>query len=383
MPRDKRLSRYFFVALMLGTTFLFFYMVRAFLVPVLLAAVFCTLFFPFFERLLSLFRGRRALAAVVCCFALLLGMILPLYGVADLVAREAIGFYNTAEQQVHEILTQGDAGPLGRIKQSRWIRDLRLDQIDWRSALQRGATTAGSILATVINKTSRGTLQVIILVFVTLFTMFYFFRDGERLIARVKYLVPMEERHEDAIISRFAAVSRATIKGTVLIALTQGTLAGLTLWIFGVPSPLLWGMVATLGAMIPMVGVWIILYPAAFVQMLTGHLWQGVGILLVTVLVIVNVDNLMRPRLVGQEAGMHDLMVFFSTLGGIGMFGPVGIIVGPVVAALFLSILDIYSSEFKRELDGLGPALPGPAGDPLDLEPATVPKRVAAGGESA
>jgi predicted PurR-regulated permease PerM len=381
MTRDKKLSRYFFVALLLGTTFLFFYMIRAFLVPVLLAAVFCTLFYPFFLKLLALLRGRRGFAALLCCFVLLLGMILPLYGVADLVAREAVSFYGSAEEQVKEILAQGDAGPLGRLKQSHWIRDLRLDQIDWRSALQKGASTAGSVIATVINKTSRGTLQVIILVFTTLFTMFYFFRDGERLIQRIKYLVPMEERHEDAIIDRFAAVSRATIRGTVLIALVQGTLAGLTLWIFGVPSPFLWGVVAVITAMIPLVGVWIVLYPAAFIQMATGHLWQGVGILLVTVLVIVNVDNLLRPRLVGQEAGMHDLMVFFSTLGGIGLFGPVGIIVGPVVAALFLSILDIYSAEFKRELDGLGPPLPGPAADPLELEPEVVPKRVAAGGE--
>jgi predicted PurR-regulated permease PerM len=191
----------------------------------------------------------------------------------------------------------------------------------------------------------------------------------------------MEQRHEEAIITRFAAVARATIKGTLLIALVQGTLSGLTLWIFGVPSPILWAVVATLLAIIPLVGVWLVLYPAALIQLLTGHLWQGLGIVLVTVLVIVNVDNLLRPRLVGQETGMHDLMVFFSTLGGIGLFGPVGFIVGPVIAALFLSILDIYSTEFKTELDGLGPPLPGPPGDPLEAEPATVPKRVAAGGE--
>ena len=121
---------------------------------------------------------------------------------------------------------------------------------------------------------------------------------------------------------------------------------------------------ATLLSVIPLVGAWLVLYPAAFVQILTGHLWQGIGILIVTILVIVNVDNLMRPRLVGQETGMHDLMVFFSTLGGISMFGPTGFIIGPMVAALFLSVLDIYSAEFRDHLDGtlpLGskaPALP-------------------------
>ena len=120
-------------------------------------------------------------------------------------------------------------------------------------------------------------------------------------------------------------MARATVKGTLLIALVQGTLSGLTLWIFGVGSPFLWGVVATLLSIIPLVGAWLVLYPAAFIQIATGHVWQGVGILLVTVVVIVNVDNLLRPRLVGQEAGMHDLMVFFSTLGGIGMFGADGL----------------------------------------------------------
>src|SRR4030095_12592575 len=121
--------------------------------------------------------------------------------------------------------------------------------------------------------------------------------------------------YKNAIIARFTAVSRATVKGTLLIALVQGTLSGITLWIFGVGSPFLWGVVATLLSIIPLVGAWLVLYPAAFLQILTGHLWQGVRILIVPILVIVNVDNLMRPRLVGQETGMHDLMVFFSTLG--------------------------------------------------------------------
>jgi predicted PurR-regulated permease PerM len=116
-----------------------------------------------------------------------------------------------------------------------------------------------------------------------------------------------------------------------------------------------------------------VLYPAAIIQMLTGHLWQGIGILVVTVVVIVNVDNLMRPRLVGQETGMHDLMVFFSTLGGIGMFGPMGFIIGPMIAALFLSLLDIYSAEFREYLDGTLAARPVPLaslpGSPAEPSP--------------
>src|SRR4029453_17156499 len=208
---------------------------------------------------------------------------------------------------------------------------LRLDKFDWQSTLENVASSAGTFAATVIRRTSQGAVQVIVLLFTTLFTMFYFFRDGKDLLRRMRALIPLDREYKNAIAARFSSVAKATVKGTLLIALVQGTLSGITLWIFGVGSPFLWGVVSTLAAIVPMVGSWLVLYPAAFIQIATGHLWQGIGILLVTVLVIVNVDNLMRPRLVGQETGMHDLMVFFSTLGGIAMFGPAGFIVGPMI----------------------------------------------------
>jgi predicted PurR-regulated permease PerM len=370
---DKNLSRYFFIAVLLGTTIVFFRMVQMFLVPVLLAAVFATLFYPMYEFFVRRFRGRRSLASLTCCFILLLGLVAPLYGVADMVTREAITVYQSAEVWIGDLLRKGGEGPLARLRTFPFLRDLRLDQVDWVSTLKDAAASAGSFLATVINKTSRGTLQIVVTLFTTLFTMFYFFRDGKDLLRRLRFLIPLDREYKNAIASRFSAVARATVKGTLLIAIVQGTLSGLTLWIFGVGSPFLWGVVATLFSIIPLVGAWLVLYPAAFIQIATGHLWQGIGILLVTVIVIVNVDNLMRPRLVGQETGMHDLMVFFSTLGGISMFGPTGFIIGPMVAALFLTFLDIYSAEFKDDLDGTWPVTRRPAGPAIpQLEPPEV-----------
>jgi predicted PurR-regulated permease PerM len=383
---DKNLSRYFFIAVLLGTTIVFFRMVQMFLVPVLLAAVFATLFYPMYEFFVRRFRGRRSLASFTCCFILLLGLVAPLYGVADMVTREAITVYQSAEVWIGDLLRKGGEGPLARLRTLPFLRDLRLDQVDWVSTVKDAAASAGSFLAALINKTSRGTLQILVTLFTTLFTMFYFFRDGKDLLRRLRFLIPLDREYKNAIASRFSAVARATVKGTLLIALVQGTLSGLTLWIFGVGSPFLWGVVATLFSIIPLVGAWLILYPAAFIQIATGHLWQGIGILLVTVLVIVNVDNLMRPRLVGQETGMHDLMVFFSTLGGISMFGPTGFIIGPMVAALFLTFLDIYSAEFKDDLDGTwpsrrpaGPALPQLEPPEVRDEPVMPPKEAVEG----
>ncbi len=349
--KAKRFGRYFFLVLLIAITAAFFYMVRSFLIPVLLAAVFTALFYPMYERLLKLTKQNAGLSAFVCCVVLLLGLLAPVYVLADLISQEAAAFYQSAGQKLREIIAQGDAGLLGEIKNSVWVQRLGLDQIDWQAELQNFAKTASTMLFDFLNKTSASTFDLIANLFVTLFTMYYFFKEGTALIQRLKFLMPLDDAYEDALIQRFASVSKATLKGTLVIAIVQGVLGGLTLWLFGISSPLLWGMVMVVLSIIPMVGAWLVLYPIALVQILIGHTWEGVAIFIIGALVIGNVDNLLRPKLVGRDAGMHDLMIFFSTLGGIGVFGVMGFVLGPVLAALFLTILDIYAVEFKTHLE--------------------------------
>ncbi len=365
MTEEKKLSRWFFLAALILTTILFFWMVRAFLVPIALAAVFATLFDPLYQGFLRLFRNRRTVAAFFCCFTLFLGLIVPLYGVAHLVTLEAIQFYHSIETEVGQLVQEGNAGLVGRIQAIPWLDKIPLDEIDLKGDLQKAAAGIAAFMAGLINRTSRTTLEFVVLLFITFFTLFYFFRDGRTMVRKLRFLVPMDREYKNTIAARFISVARATVKGTLLIALVQGTLSGLTLWAFGVDSPFLWGVVATLLSIIPLVGAWLVLYPAALVQAIQGNYWQAGGIVLITVIVIVNVDNLLRPRLVGQEAGMHDLMVFFSTLGGIGLFGATGFILGPMLAALFLVLVDIYSQEFKEDLDAtLVPAAAAPPAKP-------------------
>jgi predicted PurR-regulated permease PerM len=351
VTEEKKLSRWFFIAALVLTTILFFRMVQAFLVPIALAAVFATIFDPLYQGFLRTFRGRRSLAAFFCCFVLFLGLIVPLYAVGHLVTVEAINFYHSIEDDVSRLVQGGNVDLVRRIKALPWLSNLPFEQINLQEDLQKAAAGLAAFMAGLINRTSRNTLELVVLLFITLFTMFYFFRDGRTMVRKLRSLVPLDREYKNALGARFTSVARATVKGTLLIALAQGTLSGLTLWIFGVGSPFLWGVVATLLSIIPLVGAWLVLYPAAAIQAIQGNYWQAIGILVVTIVVIVNVDNLLRPRLVGQETGMHDLMVFFSTLGGIGLFGATGFILGPMVAALFLALLDIYSEEFKDDLD--------------------------------
>jgi predicted PurR-regulated permease PerM len=347
----RRFNRNYLLLLLFITFGAFLYMTRMFAQPVVLAAVFAGLFYPMFLWLTSKLKGKKTAAAAVTCLILIVGILIPLTLVGNMVAQEAISFYNTAEKQVTDFVD----GSGGDIKETieGFIPEKYIDitNIDWKQSLTNAAKTTGKVIADVISDTSKSALQALMNLFVILFTMFYFFQDGPALLKRLKYLSPLEDVHEERLISRFVSVSRATIKGTLLLGLIQGGLGGIILLIFGVKSALLWTVVMVIASIVPMIGPSIVLIPVGIIFIASGDIWQGIVVILCQVLIIGNIDNLLRPRLVGKDAQMHDLMIFFSTIGGIAVFGISGFIIGPILAALFLTILDIYGAEYKGFLN--------------------------------
>ena len=349
--KAEKFSRSFLLVVLIGIGIVFFNMLKIFLIPIILAAVFVVLFYPLYGWLLKVSRNRKSLSSLVCCLVLLVGLLMPVFLIANLVSGEAINFYQNAEQKVEELIQQGNASLLKNIKEHELIKKLHLNKIDWQASIQESAKAAATLLATVINKASKGTFQLLVNLFLAFFAMYYFFRDGDKLIQRLKYLSPLADKYKEELFIRFISVSRATIKGTVVVGLIKGFIGGLTLWIFGFSSPILWGVVMAILSIIPMLGAWLVMYPAAVILLVMGHIWQGIALFLISTLIISSIDNILQPRLVGRSSGLHDLLIFFSTLGGISMFGVMGFIVGPIIAALFVSILDVYSIEFKSHLD--------------------------------
>src|SRR2546422_7769130 len=147
--------------------------------------------------------------------------------------------------------------------------------------------------------------------------------------AKLKYLSPLADDYEDELIRRFLSVSRATIKGTLLVSLIKGILGGLTFWAFGIQGAVLWGVVMIFLSVLPIVGPWLVMYPAALILLLNGEVWQGITLFVIATFVVGLIDNLLEPIVIGRDSGMHELLVFFSMLGG-----GVGFIVGPVIAGL-------------------------------------------------
>jgi predicted PurR-regulated permease PerM len=268
----------------------------------------------------------------------------------DAVAMQAIDLYHTSFPRIFDALQKGDSGILGKIRDSEIGRWLAINNVDWQTTLNNVGKFLGVTAAKVINRTSRTTVLVFINAFIILFSIFYFLRDGERILGRVRDSIPLSEEYKDLIAERFTSISRATVKGMFLIALLQSFLGTMTLWFFGVSGWLLWGVFMLVLAVIPFAGTGVVLIPTGLIKILSGEVWQGITIICISVFFISLIDNFLRPRLVGRDTGLHDLMVFFSSLGGISVFGPAGFIIGPLIAAIFLTILDMYRIEFQEHI---------------------------------
>jgi predicted PurR-regulated permease PerM len=346
---EPRAGRIFLLVLFVLALVAFIWVIQIFLMHIVIAAVFATLFYPLQRRVAGWLRGRRGLAAIICTLVILLALLIPLGFVMNLVVRQGIDVYHSIQPKVQKILQEGDAGLLGELKRTKILGVVDLSEMDWDEVVQNTAKFIGSIAPKVLNRTTQMTFGVVVDLFIVLFTIFYFLRDGEGMLERIQRLLPLSEANKVRLADRFAAISRATVKGTLVIALIQGTVGGLTLLAFGFDNWLLWGVVMVVLAALPMVGTGLVLIPAGIIRIIGGDPWTGVGVIIVSVGVVSTLDNFLRPRLVGRDVKMHDLMIFFSTVGGIAVFGLMGFIVGPMVAAIFLTILDIFSLEYMNK----------------------------------
>jgi predicted PurR-regulated permease PerM len=342
----KNLGLIVLVALIILAGVLFFRVIRVFLIPIILSATFTSLFYPLYKRLNNLLKNRRSLSAFLFCFMIVTALFIPLYIIAHLAVVQAIEIYNV----IQAVISGEETDIIRVIRESQIAVWLSENQIDWFSALRDSLSEIGRFITNVINKTSVSIIEGIVGVFFTLFSMFYMFRDGDKFIHKIRALSPLKQSYERKIMGHFAMISRATVKGTIVIGLVQGTVSSIALMAFGIQGWVLWGLIIIILSIIPMVGAPIVMIPIGIMQISYGNIWQGIVILIIGVVVNTVIDYLLRPPLVGKEGKMHNLVVLFSTLGGIATFGIMGFIIGPVIAMFFMSLLEIYREEFSAEL---------------------------------
>ncbi len=351
----NRFSMAFLLLAVIFISVLFFLMIRGFLMAVLMAGIFSALARPLYRRFEQRFRGRRSPASLATLLVIILVILIPLGGLLGIVAAQAIKVGESVTPWIQKQLSEptGVAGLLEKLPFYTMIEPYQ-EQI-----LRKAGELIGSASRFMISGLSSATVMTVnflFQLFVFLYTMYFFLMEGDKLLAKITYYLPLEEKDERRMLDKFTSVTRATLKGTAVIGIIQGGLAGVAFALIGIPSAVFWGTIMVVLSVIPGIGTGLVWIPAAVILAASGHLAKGVALALFCGLVVGSCDNLLRPRLVGKDTQLPELLIFFGTLGGLIFFGVLGFIIGPIVAALFVTIWEIYGEVFKHVLPAASPA---------------------------
>jgi predicted PurR-regulated permease PerM len=346
---ETRFRQAFLLLLVTAISAAFIAMIREFLLTILLAAIFTALSYPVYQWLLDRFRGRKALAAIATLVLVLTLVLAPLVAVLGAGANEALRVTDTIRPRLQQLVDQpGEFDSRLRALPGYHRLEPYRGQILNKTGELVGST--GKFLFAALSATTRATAVFIFHFFVLLYTMYFFLTGGPGLLRTVLAYLPLTEADKQRMLEKFVSVTRATLKGTILIGAAQGMLGGLAFWALGVDGAIFWGTVMTVLSIIPGVGGALIWVPTAIVLIVTGEVWRGIVLVLFCGLVVGSIDNLLRPRLVGQDTKMHELLIFFSTLGGLLLFGVMGFILGPLLAALFVTAWEMFGTAFRSAL---------------------------------
>lgn len=338
IPSILRLRFILILLLIVGLGFLT--MISNFLIALVLAAVFAGLLHPTFAWLCARLGDRPIIAALVTLTVTLLALVLPLAGLVGVVAAEAMEISKQLQPWVKELMSN-DALFIGSLPEV--LNPYRTSILN---KLAEAGSSAGSWMVSSVSTVTQGTLDFFIGFFVMLYAMFYFLIDGPHWVNALKNYLPLSPEDRDLVVDRGLAVTRGSLKGVVLIGALQGLLVGVGFWACGLSGSAFWGTIVFGLSAIPGLGAPIIWMPAAIYLGIKGDIGWSISLVVWGVVVVGLVDNVLRPIIVGRDAKLPDLVVLISILGGISVFGVMGIVVGPIVAAMLDTVLNIYRRAF-------------------------------------
>ncbi len=343
-----KLEQRMFLLLLAIVTALFLFLLKPFFAPILWACIVAVLFQPVQVRLERAWGERPNLTALTTLLACVVLVVLPVLLLLASFAQQGIALYrqiDTGEIQPAQYIDQvRNAFPAVQGLLERFDIDLS----SLRDSLTGAAVATSRFLAQNALALTQGTFSFMLKLGLMLYVTFFLLRDGRRLVELLVQALPLGDERERMLFQKFAEVTRATVKGNLVVAMVQGALGGIIFWILGIPAALLWGVVMAVLSLIPAIGAGLIWLPAAIYLYAIGSWVSATVLLLYGVLIIGLADNILRPILVGRDTKLPDWLVLLSTLGGLAMFGINGFVVGPLIAVLFIAFWQIFGREFNQ-----------------------------------
>jgi predicted PurR-regulated permease PerM len=323
-----------------------------FFTGILAAIVLTLIFFPLHRLILKVFRGHRNLACVLSTTLVIVLIVIPFTFFTWLLVNEITNLVPVVKQFANTLDRWRHEDPTVQIS---WLRTLEmkfkgvldLSQVDLQKMITETTKVIVKGIVDLGKKVPKNAFAFIINLLGMIFMLFFLFRDGPYLLSKAKELIPMEKKHKDQIANQLYLTVTAVVRGVFIVSAAQGFVAGIGYLIAGVPSAVLLSFATMFAAMIPLVGPMVIWLPVSIYYMFQGVTWQWIFLLAWGVLVVSLVDNFLRPLIIGNRAKLPMLFLFFSILGGVKVYGPMGIFLGPLVLALLLAFINIYREEYS------------------------------------
>lgn len=332
----------FFFALLILSGYMVWQITAPFIIPLALAAVIVTICHPMYERIRrNTPRQNKSVAALITTLLVLILIVIPLVLISSLVAREVVSFYQAAQSNPDMSLMSAVAMLESTIQ--RFAPGFHLDVTTQLEA--SGVWFAGNLGAIFA-----GTISAIFAFFIALIGSFYFFRDGRELLDLLIKASPLPDKEDEIILRRLARSIRSVATGTVFVAMIQGSLVAIGFSLFGIERAILWGSLASVGALIPGVGTTIVTAPAILYLFISGDIFNAALLLVWSVALVGFIDNLIGPYLMSRGNNMHPFLILIAVLGGISLVGPIGFILGPVIVSLFLVLLEVYNQYIVEQV---------------------------------
>lgn len=334
-------------------TALFLWLIQPFLLALFWAIVLTILFYPLRSWFVEILQGREVAGVILTIFVVFAAVFLPLYGLTVAMVHELTSMYQIAVQQDYSVVETVSVVE-DYIPVFEWLETFNISRDDVQTKITSSLGSISSYIAQSLANLGQQTFRFFLQFFIMMYALFFFLKDGARILHVLQHMLPLGDKREKRLYDRFSSTVRATIKGTIIIGIIQGALGGIMFWVAGIPGAIMWAAIMTVLSIIPAVGSGLIWGPAGLILILSGNVVTGVSILVVGVLLISFVDNILRPPLVGKDTEMPDILVLLSTLGGLATFGISGFVIGPVIAAFFLTFWRMFGEDYAKDLSLFG-----------------------------
>jgi predicted PurR-regulated permease PerM len=348
--REKPFRKGFLLCLVIGMTVVLLILLKSFIMTIVVAGVLAMLLRPVYRRLRQRLRGRDGLAAGLTVLLTLVVIVVPLVVVGGMVVSQAAAISDNVRPIIDKSINSPTYLDQKLKKLPGYDEYLQPYRKQILTKTGDAIRSAGAFLIGSLSSTTLSTVSLIADFFIALYAMFFFLIDGPGMLKSIFDHVPLKTDEKKLLTERFMSITRATIKGTLVIGLIQGVMAGAAFWVAGIPSVAFWTVLMVLLSVIPVIGAALIWVPACVVLFAMGSVGKAVALGLFCALIVGSVDNVLRPWLVGRDTKLHDLVILFSTLGGLVVIGPLGFILGPVLAGLFVTSWQIFGIAYQDQV---------------------------------